>query len=129
MKCELAELKRSSRAQIGEMQDRHQAIEAEAKKQETRVVSFTRKWERVLVELKERRPEKEVLDDFRKSDTYSQELATAAAKKIHQCWLIAEKHIQTDPEPSWEKLCPLFVEVEEAAMKDEEVKNADKSGA
>lgn len=75
-----------------------QAAKNTAKKQEARAISYSQKLEKARAELKERKPEKEVVDDFHKSG--SQELSNAAAKKIHQCWLITEKHIQTDLEPS-----------------------------
>lgn len=128
LKHELAEPKRKLGAHIGEMHEHIRVVEGEVKKQETRAGSFVQKWEKARAELKERKPEQEVLYAFCKSDTYAQELATASAEKIHQCWLIAKKHIRSDAKTSWEKFCALFMEAEEAVEKADAAKQVENLG-
>lgn len=68
-------------------------------------------------ELGSRKPKDEVIDAFKQSTKYSRALADVAAKKLLRCWVVAEKHIKTDPESSWEKFIDLYIEVEEAFVK------------
>ncbi|KAL8114633.1 hypothetical protein AgCh_021479 [Apium graveolens] len=48
------------------------------------------------------RPESEVIAEFKRSEEYDRALANAGAPEIARCWLIAERHIKTNPEADWD---------------------------
>ncbi|KAL8119002.1 hypothetical protein AgCh_016482 [Apium graveolens] len=59
------------------------------------------------------RPESEVVAEFKRSEEYDRALANAGAPEIARCWLIAEKHIKTNPEADWDSFVSEFIKAKE----------------
>ncbi|XP_074324005.1 uncharacterized protein LOC141660927 [Apium graveolens] len=55
------------------------------------------------------RPESEVVAEFKRSEEYDRALANAGAPEIARCWLIAERHIKTNPEADWDSFVSEFI--------------------
>lgn len=55
-----------------------------------------------------------VISEFKNSAEYDLALANAGAPEIQRCWIIAEKHIKTDPNANWGSFIDEFL----AAKKD-----------
>ncbi|XP_074369107.1 uncharacterized protein LOC141709193 [Apium graveolens] len=59
------------------------------------------------------RPEAEVIDEFKRSEEYDRALANAGAPEIARCWLVAERHIKTNPEADWDSFVSEFIKAKE----------------
>ncbi|XP_074364997.1 uncharacterized protein LOC141706066 [Apium graveolens] len=59
------------------------------------------------------RPESEVVAEFKRSEEYDRALANAGAPEIARCWLIAERHIKTNPEADWDSFVSEFIKAKE----------------
>ncbi|XP_074379007.1 uncharacterized protein LOC141720473 [Apium graveolens] len=59
------------------------------------------------------RPEAEVINEFKRSEEYDRALANAGAPEIARCWLVAERHIKTNPEADWDSFVSKFIKAKE----------------
>ncbi|XP_074364736.1 uncharacterized protein LOC141705742 [Apium graveolens] len=59
------------------------------------------------------RPEPEVIEEFKRSEEYDKALANAGAPEIVRCWLVAERHIKTDPKANWDSFVNEFIKAKE----------------
>ncbi|XP_074327713.1 uncharacterized protein LOC141665627 [Apium graveolens] len=59
------------------------------------------------------RPEAEVIDEFKRSEEYDRALANASAPEIARYWLVAERHIKTNPEADWDSFVSEFIKAKE----------------
>lgn len=55
-----------------------------------------------------------IIAEFKKSPAYDEAIAKARAPKVLRCWLVAEKHIKTDPYASWDTFIVEFVAAKKA---------------
>ncbi|XP_074325718.1 uncharacterized protein LOC141663795 [Apium graveolens] len=59
------------------------------------------------------RPEFEVIEEFKKSGEYDRAIVNAGAPEIGRCWVIAERHIKTDPEANWDSFVEEFIKAKQ----------------
>ena len=76
---------------------------------ETRVSEFETEIEGLKRQLAERKEPAAVISEFQKSDEYDRALAGAASAEILRCWIVAERHIKSDPEADFDSFCNMFV--------------------
>ena len=71
---------------------------------------------REMEELKRSNAENEAaaIARFKKSPEYDQAMANAGAPEVLRCWLVAERHIKTDPYASWDTFIDNFVAAKKA---------------
>ncbi|KAK1375800.1 hypothetical protein POM88_031993 [Heracleum sosnowskyi] len=51
----------------------------------------------------------DIIAEFKKSSAYDQALADVSAPEVYQTFVVAEKHLKTDPNASWESFIDHFV--------------------
>ncbi|KAL8157803.1 hypothetical protein AgCh_002495 [Apium graveolens] len=51
--------------------------------------------------------------EFKRSEEYDRALANAGALEIARCWLVAERHIKTNPEADWDSFVSEFIKAKE----------------
>lgn len=76
---------------------------------EARASELEAEIQKLKKELESRQNEKVVIEEFKNSEEYHQDLANAAAPEIQRSWIIAEKHIKTDPNAFWGSFVDRFV--------------------
>lgn len=64
--------------------------------------------------IEEQKVEESVINDFKKSKEYDLALANAGAPEIQRCWIIAEKHIKTNPLANWASFIDEFLTAKKA---------------
>ncbi|KAK1360747.1 hypothetical protein POM88_045221 [Heracleum sosnowskyi] len=106
-------LRTSAGSRIEGMKESLKVAEEGRKTAESRASELTQELVGVRAELQSRKSEKKIIDEFRKSSKYSEELADVAAAKIQRCWVVAERHIKTDPRANFDTFCDLYVAAEE----------------
>ncbi|XP_017238027.2 uncharacterized protein LOC108211050 [Daucus carota subsp. sativus] len=77
---------------------------------ETRVSEFETEIESLKRQLAERKEPAVVISEFKESKEYDCALADAGAAEILRCWTVAERHIKSDPEASFDSFCGLYVQ-------------------
>ena len=55
----------------------------------------------------------EAIAKYKQSEAYDQEIADAGAPEIQRCWLVAERHIKTDPAADWKSFIEEFLQAKE----------------
>lgn len=65
-------------------------------------------------QIDEHRDEDTVIAVFKNSKEYDLALASAGAPEIERCWIIAEKHIKTDPIANWASFISEFLAAKRA---------------
>lgn len=115
---ELSSLKLSNAEKVSGLENSLKDAGDRASAAETKSGLLEKEVEELKAELGARKPECEVIDAFKRSSEYSTTLVDAAATKILRCWLVAERHIKTDPSSSWDKFIEHYIEAEEAFAKD-----------
>ncbi|KAK1365362.1 hypothetical protein POM88_040923 [Heracleum sosnowskyi] len=106
-------LRTSVGSRIEGMKESLKVAEESRKTVEARAGELTEELVGVRAELQSRKSEKKIIDEFRKSSKYSEELADAAAAKIQRCWVVAERHKKTDPRDNFDTFSDLYVAAEE----------------
>lgn len=107
---ELAELKKTFAAKESGLKSE----KARADNAEQSVSRLEAENDKLKKELENRRAEDVVIEEFKKSEEYDSALANAAAPEIQRCWIIAEKHIKTDPNALWGSFVDEFVAAKKA---------------
>lgn len=57
----------------------------------------------------EQKDEETIINEFKNSKDYDLALASAGTLEIERCWIIAEKHIKTDPKANWASFIDEFL--------------------
>lgn len=60
------------------------------------------------------RSDAEIIAEYKASQDYSEAVADVVAAKLLRCWLIAERLVKTNPEPTWDKFTDAYVKAESA---------------
>ncbi|KAK1385086.1 hypothetical protein POM88_022821 [Heracleum sosnowskyi] len=107
-------LKTSAGSRIEGMKESLKVVKEGRKTDEARASELTQELVGVRAELQSRKSKKKIIDEFRKSSKYSEELANVAAAKIQRCWVVAERHIKTDHGANFGTFCDHYVAVQEA---------------
>lgn len=67
---------------------------------------------RVKGQLKEQ-DEAKIIENFKVSEAFDQEVADAGDPDVLRCWLVAEKHIKTDPAVDWNSFIEDFLKAKD----------------
>lgn len=65
-----------------------------------------------LVRVKEQIQEQDkakVIEKFKTSEAFDQAVADAGAPEVLKCWLVAERHIKTNPAANWDSFVEEFL--------------------
>lgn len=110
VESELSDLKKSLKGEL-EAKERERARAVEAK---NRAAGFEAEIQKLRKEIEGRRAEDVVIAEFKESEEHDQGLSNAAAPEIQWCWIIAEKHVKTDPNAFWGSFVEEFVAAKKA---------------
>lgn len=90
-------------------ESRSATLQTEKEKAEKDAADLRAEVEKLKKELAEREPEEAVIEKYKRSAEYDKALAGAGIPEVIRSWKIAEKHIKTDPEASFESFWQLFL--------------------
>lgn len=113
MENKLASSRCSVEEKISGMKESLKISEEARQAAETRTSDLTKELELVKADLAARKSEQAVIDEFKKSKEYEEVLSDAAASKIRRCWVVAERHIKTNPAANWDSFCDHYIAAEE----------------
>ncbi|KAL8145178.1 hypothetical protein AgCh_003399 [Apium graveolens] len=91
-------------------------VNEKLKDSETRAEGLAKEVERLKAELaaKENLNKEAIIAEFKASDVYDFEVAQAGVPEVRRSWVVAERHIKTDPLASWESFIQEFLAVKAA---------------
>lgn len=67
----------------------------------------------LLKEQLSQKDEEAVISKFKQNEEYDQAIANAGAPEIERCWIIAERHIKTNPGANWATLVDEFLDAKD----------------
>lgn len=65
----------------------------------------------------EEQDEAKIIEKFKASKAYDDDVAEAGAPEIRRCWLVAERHIKTDPAANWDSFIDQFLDAKDKVEK------------
>ncbi|XP_074325967.1 uncharacterized protein LOC141677627 [Apium graveolens] len=105
----------SLRGELEEAREGFRVVETglneKLKDSEIRAEGLAQEVERLKAELaaKENLNKEAIIADFKASDVYDFEVAQAGVPEVRRSWVVAERHIKTDPFASWESFIQEFL--------------------
>ncbi|KAL8127329.1 hypothetical protein AgCh_014300 [Apium graveolens] len=105
----------SLRGELEEAREGFRVVESglneKLKDSETRAEGLAKEVERLKAELaaKENLNKEAIIAEFKASDVYDFEVAQAGVPEVRRSWVVAERHIKTDPLASWESFIQEFL--------------------
>lgn len=133
------EEKKKAQARVTELNNKLSGLEKTHTEKETKLKSelyAERTWaenaEKALEELrkeieelkiKNAADEASVIAKFKESPAYDEAIANAGPPEVRRCWIVAERHIKTDPYASWETFIDEFVAAKKAIEYDKGIRS------
>ncbi|KAL8105661.1 hypothetical protein AgCh_029458 [Apium graveolens] len=105
----------SLRGELEEAREGFRVVESglneKLKDSETRAEGLAKEVERLKAELaaKENLNKEAIIAEFKASDVYDFKVAQAGVPEVRRSWVVAERHIKTDPLASWESFIQEFL--------------------
>lgn len=109
LNTKLTELKSTHAEQESELKSDLQAARTQDDEAEKESGDLKREVEEQKKKLSDRKDEATIIVEFKMSPEYDEAIANVGAPEIQRCWLIAERHIKTDPYASWASFVNEFI--------------------
>ncbi|KAK1376298.1 hypothetical protein POM88_032491 [Heracleum sosnowskyi] len=104
---ELSSLKTTYDSKLSDLDSEVSMLRAQVKKAMEEFGALKEKNDEL--QLKLNKSQEDIIAEFQKSSAYDQTIADAGAPEIYRMFVVAEKHLKTDPQASWESFIDHFV--------------------